>query len=230
MKGLQDAGVMACAKHFPGHGDVSVDSHVDLPVINKTLKQLDTVELYPFKKLINEGIAGVMVAHLYVPDIDKTPNLATSISKKSVTKLLRKKLKFDGLTFTDALEMKGVAKYFPGGEAAVQALIAGNDLLSLPGNIDTTIMKIRQAVAAKKIRWKEINAHVKKVLLAKYQYGLANLAPVNLSHLTEDLNEGVPEMRKDIAENAITLLRNRGAALYPLNPVTKKRVAYVGLG
>src|ERR1700734_1153264 len=122
MKGLQDAGIMACAKHFPGHGDVSVDSHYDLPVINKSVSQLDTLELYPFKKLFQAGVGGVMIAHLYIPDIDKTPNLATSISRNNVTKLLRKKLKYKGISFTDALEMKGVTKYFPGGEAAVQAL------------------------------------------------------------------------------------------------------------
>src|SRR5580698_7546048 len=202
MKGLQDEGVMACAKHFPGHGDVSVDSHFDLPVINKSVKQLDTLELYPFKKLFSAGIGSVMIAHLYIPDIENTPNVATSISKNNVTKLLRKKLKYNGISFTDALEMKGVAKYFPGGEAAVQALIAGNDMLCLPGNVDTVVMKIKQAIADKKIKWKEINTHIKKVLYAKYQYGLANHSPVNTTHLTEDLNNGVKEMRKEVAENA----------------------------
>jgi beta-N-acetylhexosaminidase len=230
MKGLQDDGVMACAKHFPGHGDVSVDSHLDLPVIGKSVKQLDSLELYPFKKLFDAGIGSVMIAHLYVPSIDNTPNLATSMSKKNVTKLLRKKLKYKGISFTDALEMKGVTKYFPGGQAAVQALIAGNDMLCLPGNVDTTIMKIKEAISDKKIKWKEINAHVKKILLAKYAYGLANLQPVNTVHLTEDLNDGVIDMRKEVAENAITLLRNQDANLFPLHAGPKKRIAYLGVG
>ena len=223
MQALQDAGVMACAKHFPGHGDVSVDSHFDLPVINKSLKQLDTLELYPFKKLFNAGVASVMIAHLYIPAIDNTPNLATSISKKNVTKLLRKKLKYNGISFTDALEMKGVTKYFPGGEAAVQALIAGNDMLCLPGNVDTVIMKIKEAIEERKIKWKEINAHVKKILYAKYKYGLANLSPVNTSHLTEDLNNGIKDMRKEVAENAITLLQNQDATIFPLHTAPKKK-------
>ncbi|HEY4876736.1 MAG TPA: glycoside hydrolase family 3 N-terminal domain-containing protein [Puia sp.] len=230
MKGLQDEGVMACAKHFPGHGDVSVDSHFDLPVINKSLKQLDTLELYPFKKLFNAGIGSVMIAHLYIPDIENTPNVATSISKNNVTKLLRKKLKYNGISFTDALEMKGVAKYFPDGEAAVQALIAGNDMLCLPGNVDTVVMKIKQAIADKKIKWKEINAHIKKVLYAKYQYGLANHSPINITHLTEDLNNGVKDMRKEVAENAITLLQNQDATVFPLHTAPKKKIAFVGIG
>ena len=132
MKGLQDAGVLACAKHFPGHGDVAVDSHFDLPVINKTREQLDSLELYPFREIFKAGVGSVMVAHLYIPAIDSTPNTATSISKNNVTGLLRNELGYQGLTFTDALNMQGVAKYFPGGEIAVQSLIAGNDILCLP--------------------------------------------------------------------------------------------------
>ena len=230
MKGMQDVGVMACAKHFPGHGDVSVDSHLDLPVIDKTLKQLDTLELYPFKKLFAAGVGSVMIAHLYIPDIDNTPNLATSLSNKNVTKLLRKKLKYNGISFTDALEMKGVAKYFPGGESSVQSLIAGNDMLCLPGNIDTSIMKIKEALQDRKLKWKDINAHVKKVLLAKYNYGLANLQPIKIDSLTEDLNKDVKEMRQRVAEEAITLLRNDDANVFPLHAAPKKKIAYVGIG
>jgi beta-glucosidase-like glycosyl hydrolase/CubicO group peptidase (beta-lactamase class C family) len=230
MKGMQDVGVMACAKHFPGHGDVSVDSHLDLPVINKTLKQLDTLELYPFKKLFDAGIGSVMIAHLYIPDIDNTPNLATSLSNKNVTKLLRKKLKYNGISFTDALEMKGVAKYFPGGESSVQSLVAGNDMLCLPENVDTTIMKIKEALNEKKLKWKDINAHVKKVLLAKYNYGLANLQPIKTDSLTEDLNKDVKDMRRRVAEQAITLLRNEEANAFPLYTAPKKKIAYIGIG
>jgi beta-N-acetylhexosaminidase len=230
MKALQDVGVMACAKHFPGHGDVSVDSHLDLPVINKTLKQLDTLELYPFKKLFAAGVASVMIAHLYVPDIDNTPNLATSLSRKSVTKLLRKKLKYDGISFTDALEMKGVAKYFPVGESAVQSLIAGNDMLCLPGNVDTVIMKIKEAISKGELKWKPINAHVKKVLFAKYNYGLANRQPVKIDSLTEDLNKDVIDMRKKVAEYALTLLNNNDGGIFPLHAKPGKRIAYVGVG
>ena len=230
MKGLQDMGVMACAKHFPGHGDVSVDSHYDLPIINKSVPELDTLELYPFKKLFAEGVGSVMIAHLYIPAIDNTPNMPTSLSKKNVTGLLRKKLKYNGISFTDALEMKGVSKYFPTGESAVQSLIAGNDMLCLPGNVDTVIMKIKEAIADRKIKWKEINAHVKKVLMAKYQYGLAQWKPVVLDSLTEDLNKDSKEIRKKVAEEALTLLRNGETNAFPLLTSSKKKIAYLGLG
>jgi beta-glucosidase-like glycosyl hydrolase/CubicO group peptidase (beta-lactamase class C family) len=229
MKGLQDVGVMACAKHFPGHGDVSVDSHVDLPVINKTKAELDSMELVPFKTLFRAGIASVMIAHLYIPAIDNKPNQPTSLSYNNVSKLLRKELKFSGISFTDALEMQGVAKYFPAGEAAVQSLIAGNDLLCLPGNIDECIQKINEALKNKKIKWKEINGRVRKVLYAKYQYGLANWQPVNTDHLTEDLNQDIPELNKRIASHAMTLVRSENPTTIPLLP-GKKKIAYLGLG
>ena len=132
MKGMQDVGVMACAKHFPGHGDVEVDSHYDLPVINKSREQLDSLELYPFKRILDAGVGSVMVAHLYIPSIDTTTNQATSLSYKNITGLLKNELKYNGLVFTDALEMKGISKFFPEGEASVRSLLAGNDLLCLP--------------------------------------------------------------------------------------------------
>ncbi|WP_315819695.1 glycoside hydrolase family 3 protein [Paraflavitalea speifideaquila] len=162
MKGMQDAGTMACAKHFPGHGDVDVDSHYDLPVINKTKEQLDSLELYPFRELFKAGVGSVMIAHLSVPAIDNTANRATSISKNNVTNLLRKELKYDGLTFTDALEMKGVAKYYPDGEISLEALIAGNDMLCLPGDIPGSMEKDTQSHQKRKLSWSTIDARVKK--------------------------------------------------------------------
>jgi len=230
MRGLQDAGVMACAKHFPGHGDVSVDSHYDLPVINKTEKQLDSLELYPFRELFKAGVGSVMIAHLYIPSIDPTPNLATSLSKKNVTGLLRKGLKYKGLSFTDALEMKGVSKFYPDGEASVQSLIAGNDMLCLPGDVSLSIGKINEAIQQKKLKWKDIDARVKKVLYAKYTYGLADWHPVSTDHIAADLNEGVPEMRKQVAENALTLLRDGEPAVIPLRGGKGKKIAYIGMG
>ncbi|MEO6315429.1 MAG: glycoside hydrolase family 3 N-terminal domain-containing protein [Chitinophagaceae bacterium] len=230
MRGLQDAGVMACAKHFPGHGDVAVDSHLDLPVINKTKAELDSLEIYPFHEMIKAGVASVMVAHLSIPAIDNTANRPTSISYKNVTTLLRNELGFTGLTFTDALEMKGVAKYFPDGEASAQSLIAGNDMLCLPGDIPGAIDKIKNAIKKKKLSWDDIDMHVKKVLMAKYQYGLANNQPINTYHLTEDLNEQIPAVKKMVAENALTLLRNDEPFVFPLPVNTRKRIAYVGFG
>jgi len=229
VKGLQDEGVMACAKHFPGHGDVAVDSHLDLPVISKDKKQLDSLELYPFRALFNAGVGSVMIAHLYIPAIDNTPDRATSLSYNNVTKLLRKQLHYSGISFTDALEMKGVAKFYPDGDASVQSLVAGNDMLCLPGDVALSIGKINAAIQEKKIRWKDIDSRVKKVLRAKYDYGLASWQPVNTGHLTMDLNQGVKEMRRQVAENALTLLRNAEPSVFPLR-VKKKKIAYIGMG
>jgi len=251
VKGMQSEGVMACAKHFPGHGDVSVDSHFDLPVINKDKKQLDSLELYPFRALFDAGVGSVMIAHLYIPAIDNEPNRATSLSKNNVTKLLRKQMHYQGISFTDALEMKGVAKYFPDGDASVQSLIAGNDMLCLPGDVGQALEKINAAVKDKKLKWKEIDARVKKVLYAKYNLGLADLQPVNKAHLTADLNAGIKDMRHDVAVDALTVLRE-DASVFPLrsnaqatdaaqgvdlvgtglSAVKKKqkKIAYIGMG
>ncbi|MEO8823561.1 MAG: glycoside hydrolase family 3 N-terminal domain-containing protein [Ginsengibacter sp.] len=229
MEGMEAEGILSSAKHFPGHGDVSVDSHLDLPVINKSMAQLTSLELFPFKKIFSAGIPSVMIAHLYVPAIDSTPNTASSLSEKTVTGLLRDKLHYDGLTFTDALGMKGVAKYFPGGQIAVQSLVAGNDILDLPENVDSAIAKIRQAIDSNVLSWNDIYEKCKKVLLYKYKYGMAFPQPVNTENLTEDLNKGIPEMKKLVAENAITILNNKDKIFFPLT-AENKRIAYVGIG
>ncbi len=228
MKGMQDVGVMGCAKHFPGHGDVDVDSHYDLPVINKSKSELYSMELYPFEQIFKAGVGSVMVAHLAIPSIDSSMHRPTSISYNSVTQLLRKELHYNGLTFTDALEMKGVAKYFPDGEASREALIAGNDMLCLPGDIPGSIKKVRKAIRKRKLHWSDINEHVRKVLYAKYRYGLANWRPVDTANLTADLNSKVAATRRAIAKNALTLLRNDDPAIFPL--FKGQRVAYVGVG
>jgi beta-glucosidase-like glycosyl hydrolase/CubicO group peptidase (beta-lactamase class C family) len=229
MKGMQDAGVMASAKHFPGHGDVSVDSHYDLPVIAKDRRALDSLELFPFRALVRGGVGSVMVAHLSVPAIDDRPNRPSSISYANVTSLLRDTLGFDGLTFTDALEMKGVTKHFPDGEASVEALIAGHDMLCLPGDIPLVVAKVRDAIRKKRLSWAALDARVRKVLVAKYRLGLADLRPVALEGLADDLNRESPALRRRIAEGALTLARH-DARSFPLPPGGPSRVALVSLG
>ena len=233
MKGLQDVGVMACAKHFPGHGDVAVDSHLDLPVINKSMAQLDSLELYPFREIFKAGIGSVMVAHLYIPAIDSAAHRATSISKNNVTGLMRNQLGYQGLTFTDALEMQGVKKYFPGGEASVQSIIAGNDMLCLPEDVPAAISKIKDAIKDGRLSWADIELHCKKVLAAKYQYGLSQLQPINTENLANDLNSKVNDMRKQVAENALTVLKKSDDIFFPMiapeKPVTDE-VVYVSIG
>ena len=227
MKGMQDAGIMACAKHFPGHGDVDVDSHYDLPVINKSIAQLDETELLPFKTLFAAGVGSVMTAHLSVPSIDSTTNKATSISKNAVTDLLKEKMGYNGLTFTDALEMKGVAKYFPGGTIAVEALIAGNDMLCLPESVPETIDAVKKAIKQKKLSWDSINAKVKKVLLAKYSLGLYQWQPIDINNLLDELNEKTNGIRYEVAKNTLTVLKNESSA-FPVSG--KRKIAYIGVG
>lgn len=233
IKGMQDNGVMACAKHFPGHGDVAVDSHYDLPVINKTKPQLESLELYPFRRAFNAGVGSVMIAHLYIPSIDTSANRATSLSKKNVTDLLRNELGYQGLSFTDALEMQGVRKFFPDGTASVESIIAGNDMLCLPGDVPLAIAKIKEAINDGKISWGDIEMHCRKVLAAKYKYGLASLKPINTDNLTNDLNKDIPRMRRIIAENALTVLKKTDAVFFPMPAkITegKKEVLYVSVG
>ncbi len=235
MKGMQDAGIMACAKHFPGHGDVDVDSHLDLPVINKTREQLDSMELYPFRELFNAGVGSVMIAHLSIPSIDNTEHVATSISKNNVTNLLRADLKFAGLTFTDALEMKGVAKYFPGGTIAVEAIIAGNDMLCLPEDVGMAISEIKKAINENKLSWNAIYEKVKKVLLAKYQLGLNKTQQISLNNLVEELNAKTDAIKAKVAKETITVLSQGGMSAsrtdYAEIPLKQKmKIAYVGIG
>lgn len=235
MKGMQDAGILACAKHFPGHGDVDVDSHYDLPVINKKMEQLDSLELMPFRALFEAGVGSVMIAHLYIPSIDNTANRATSLSRNNVTTLLREKMNYNGLTFTDALEMKGVAKFFPGGTIAVEALIAGNDMLCLPASVPETIEAVKKAIAEKRLSWEDIDTKLRRVLAAKYRVGLANLRPVVLDNLLNDLNAKTDAIRREVAEKSIVLMAQAGRTAsrtdYAEIPVKAgKKVAYIGLG
>lgn len=166
-RGLHDTGMIACAKHFPGHGDTNVDSHYDLPLIAHDKERLHAVELAPFKKLIATNIPAIMVAHLEVPAFEDQKNLPSSLSKKIVTDLLRKELGFNGLVITDSLHMYGVTKYFNPGEYELYGLLAGNDILLCPFDVPAGVAAIKQAIAENRISEKEIDAHVEKILAIK---------------------------------------------------------------
>ena len=178
MKGLQDENVLAVAKHFPGHGDTDVDSHKDLPVIPHKRARLDSVELYPFKKLFKDGMGGVMVAHLFVPELDSTKNTATTLSYKVTTDLLRNELGFKGLAFTDALNMKGVSKFYAPGEVDLKALLAGNDVLLFPKDVPNAIARIKGAIASKQLKMADLDLHVRKILAVKYWTGANRFKPL----------------------------------------------------
>ncbi len=228
MKGMQDAGIMACAKHFPGHGDVSVDSHLDLPVINKSIADLDSLELYPFKKIFEAGVGSVMVAHLSIPAIDATPHQPTTLSKANVSDLLRNEMHFNGISFTDGLEMKGVTKYYSNGAIAVQSLLAGNDMLCLPQDAADAIEQISKAIHKGILSADSIEAKVKKVLYAKYHTGLIQKPIIDTKNLTADLNTDVPAIRKDIAEHALTVLQWNKKISLPIDSTA--RIAYILIG
>lgn len=177
MKGLQSQGVMAVAKHFPGHGDTETDSHFDLPVINHTREYMDTVDLYPFRQLIDAGVEGVMTAHLQVNAYEEESNHPSSLSSHVVGDLLRKKLNFKGLVITDGLDMKGVTKYYTGGNESLAALMAGSDILLLPPDVPAAIDAICSAARDDKDLQDLIDVRCRRVLRSKYYHGCSDLHP-----------------------------------------------------
>jgi beta-N-acetylhexosaminidase len=214
MLGMQDNNVMACAKHFPGHGDTDVDSHKDLPILPFDMTRLNELELMPFRVLSQYGIGSMMVAHLSVPAIDNTPNLPTSLSKKTVTDLLRTKMGFDGIIFTDGLQMKGVTKYFQDGEAAAKALEAGCDMLCLPENTPAAFDMIKRHIAEGKIDTNELARSVKRILRGKYRLGLTTPQSVDLANLRADVNNYESKMlKRELIQNALTLVRAEDSLL-----------------
>src|SRR5690606_7804428 len=185
---MVQGGILASLKHFPGHGDTDVDSHHDLPQLKFDKQRLDSLEMYPFRELIKDGAPSVMVAHMNIPSLDATPNIPSSISKKVVTDLIRKELGFKGLTVTDAMDMSGVKKYFPKGEADVMAIEAGHDLLEVSENSARAIDLIEKAIKSGRISQVDVDARVKKVLAAKLWLGLNQSKTVNTNNLYQDLN------------------------------------------
>lgn len=228
MLGMQDNGILACAKHFPGHGDTNVDSHHDLPVLNHSRARLDSLELAPFRYLIQRGVASIMVGHLQIPALDTTPHVPATLSRNIVQKLLKEELNYKGLVITDALNMKGVTKHFQHGETDVLALLAGNDILLMTQNLDTALVKIKQAIADKKVTWDDINERVRKVLRAKYKAGLHAYKPIDPKGLTTDLQTAEAErLREDLLSKSLTLLNNPKRLLPLLNT---SNVATIAIG
>ena len=227
MRGMQDAGIMACAKHFPGHGDTDVDSHVDLPVIKHDRRRLDSIELYPFRTLIDKGVGSVMVAHLNVPALDATDKLPTTLSKKVVTGVLRNELGFDGLVFTDALEMKGVTKHYPPGVAEVMSLQAGNDVLCLPANIDVAFPAVVEAVKSGSLDEVRLEESVKRILDAKLELGLFDNTRANES--PDPFPAKGLALKEELIEQSITAVSNEDGLL-PIEELTSQTFASLVVG
>lgn len=230
MRGMQDNGVLANAKHFPGHGNTDQDSHLTLPSVNRSRAQLDSLELYPFNELMRRGLASIMVAHLAVPSLDTTKNLAASISKVVVTGLLKQELKFSGLVVTDALNMKGVSSFYSPGVVDAKALLAGNDMLLFTENVPQAIVEIKRAIDSGLISMAEIEMRVRKILVAKYAVGLNNYKPVSMYGIFEDLNNNHAKLQSmQLYENAMTVLGNRNDMI-PLKHLELRNIAAVSIG
>jgi beta-N-acetylhexosaminidase len=229
MAGMQDKHIIATAKHFPGHGDTESDSHYTLPVISHSFKRLDSLELFPFKYLIDNGLTGVMVAHLHIPALDSTLNIAASLSHNIVTQQLKERLQFKGLVFTDALGMKGVSNFNSQGEVALKAFMAGSDMLLMPPDIESAIKTIKNAINSGLITEKEINDRCYKVLQAKKWVGLDKYKPIEVNGLIEDLNSADARfVNQKIIESAITLVENKNGII-PLKNIDSIKVASVAI-
>ena len=227
-RGLEDGGVMAVGKHFPGHGSSSEDSHKTLPVINKKLQEINTCELVPFRKFIDAGLSGILTAHLLVPAIDggKAP---TSLSSECVAKLLRNDMDFEGLIFTDALNMKGATQLLKG-SACVNALLAGNDVLLMPENIDDEILAIKAAVSNGKLKQSVIDERCKKMLRYKYALDLTSRQHVNTGNLLNDINSQQAEvLKRQLTAGSITVIKNNDDIL-PIHNLQSRRIAVATIG
>ncbi|WP_114491341.1 glycoside hydrolase family 3 N-terminal domain-containing protein [Candidatus Ulvibacter alkanivorans] len=230
MKGMQEAGILANAKHFPGHGDTDTDSHKTLPTISFSKERIDSIELYPYRRLIREGLSSVMVAHLNVPSLEERYNYPSSISETIVTDLLKGELGFNGLIFTDALNMKGAANFKEPGEIDLAAFLAGNDVLLISEDIPKAHSLLVNAFREGIISEERLAHSVKKILYAKYKVGLHDYNPVDTAYLVEELNSVVDDvLYEEAMEKALTVLKNDRATL-PIKDLQDKKIAYVNFG
>lgn len=230
IEAFDEVGVLSCAKHFPGHGDTDTDSHKTLPSLQFSKERLERVELFPFKKLTKSKLSSMMVAHLNVPALESQSNLPTSLSKSVVTGYIKEKLGFEGLIFTDALNMKGVANFDAPGEIDLQAFLAGNDVLLISENIPLAIRKIKKAYKKGKISENRLAYSVKKILYSKYKVGLSDYMPIDTQSLIEDLNSTKNDAvyMKSIS-NAVTIVKNN-ANILPFRNLNDEKIAYLKMG
>jgi len=230
LKGMMDEGILVTAKHFPGHGDTDSDSHYTLPVILHDRVRMDSIELYPFRQLIDQDLSGIMIAHLYIPSLEKSPNTPSTLSQAIVTDLLQDDLGFEGLIVTDALDMQGVTKYFKPGEIEVKALLAGNDILLLSADVPAAVAGIRLALSDGRISEELIMTKCRKVLSYKYLAGLNHRTEISLTNLHNDLNPVISEvLNREMMEASVTLVKNQDE-LIPLQRLDTLTLASVSIG
>lgn len=230
MQGLQEGGVLASAKHFPGHGDTYEDSHKTLPLVNLSEEHINSHDLAPYKKLIQDQVAAVMVAHLNIPSIISVPNLPSSLSSEVVTDLLQTELGFEGLIVTDALNMKGVVNYDSNRSASLNAFLAGSDLLLIPINYFQAVNDLKRAFKEGLFDEKRLEKSVKKILLTKFQSGLSEYQPIDTHKIFEDINTTKDKLLfHNITESSATVIQNQDSIL-PIRELRNHQIAYLGLG
>jgi beta-glucosidase-like glycosyl hydrolase/CubicO group peptidase (beta-lactamase class C family) len=229
LHGMQDNGIIACIKHFPGHGDTETDSHYGLPVIRKTKEQLWKTELYPFQKMIENGCEMIMVSHLNIPALDDTPGSIATTSFKIVTNLLRTEMGFNGIIITDGMEMDGLRKTYPkGADAEIKCLQAGIDVLLLPNELNIIIPLIKKAVENGEISEESIDEKCLKVLKMKEKWGITSFQPLNPSKVMANLNsEKVHSLIQQLETKALTLVKNEQTIL-PLQGNEKTALLFIG--
>lgn len=230
MKGLQENGILACAKHFPGHGDTWQDSHLTLPVVKHNKNSLDTLEIYPFQKLAYAGVSAIMSGHLQLPALDSRKNMPASLSDKVVHNILRKELRYEGLIITDALNMRAVADNYQNGEAEVMALLAGNDILLFSENVPEAIRRIKKAIKKKRIPLARIEESTKRVLRAKYKAGLHHQVDLSTENIALKLHKPEAELlNHKLYEKAITVVKDQKQML-PITILDDKHFASLTIG
>lgn len=230
VKGMQSEGIFATGKHFPGHGDTDKDSHYTLPTVSLSKERIDDIELFPYKKLFAEDMASVMVAHLNVPSLETRENYPSSISYNVVTNILQKDLKFKGMIFTDALNMKGASNFKQPGEIDLEAFLAGNDVLLFAENVPVAIEKLTNAYNDTLFSDDRLAFSVKKLLKYKYKIGLNKFIPIQKANIVAEINSIENEaLQYKLYENAITLIQNKDEIL-PIKNFEKEKIAYVKFG
>ncbi len=228
--GLQDNGVMACAKHFPGHGDTDMDSHKQLPLIPFDRNRLDSLELFPFRGLIDEGVGSIMIAHLNIPALTGDSITPSSVSKKVVNDLLKQELNYEGLIMTDGLAMKGVSDHYAHGRLEIESLKAGNDVLLLPEDMKAVIDSVVWAVSTGELSMDRIDESCHKVLRIKEWLGLhENSIPDSLDHAESFVNRPAEILKKKLMQAALTVVKNEDGLL-PIKLIDERRIALVSLG
>lgn len=226
IRGAQQAGVVATAKHFPGHGDTSTDSHLELPMIDADRDRLDAIELPPFRAAIEEKVGAIMSAHIALPRLDPD-RLPATLSRKVMTDMLREEMGFTGLLFTDAMNMRGISAHYEPGDAAVRAVKAGADVVLFPPNVEAAFKALKRATASGEIPESRIDRSVRTVLAAKAGLGLDRNRLTDLNKLDRVLGRSEhQQVARQIIENAITLLRDEKKTL-PLALRPEQKVLFI---